>query len=323
MDPASYADVEGFTPRIRPRDLTEQLRCGATLSFEAIDELHQPLTELAEAFESCFHAGTKINIYAGWRALHGLDLHRDDQEIFILQLDGRKRWLLYGFNVDSVDRSELNSTSTPPPGAVFEEVLSSGDLLYIPRGCYHLAVPMNEPTLHLTISVKNPREIDLLEWLTERVRATGAADRDLPCVAGPEERERFSESFKKTLLEGLDADLVQQYLAEAGSNIPPRPSFTLPWSATPERLPRGHDFFIRSNLDPQSIANANGSVALRYRGHTYKFPHAMRWILEQLKYEAAVPMDRLIERVADRLDEETVRLLVSMLVKQSLVTIGV
>jgi hypothetical protein len=303
--------------------VTEQLRGGATLSFEALDELHEPLTRLAAAFERCFQAGTRMNIYAGWRAMHGLDLHRDDQEIFILQLDGRKRWLLYGFNVDGLDRRELDSTSVPPPGAVLDEVLSSGDLLYIPRGCYHLAVPMNEPTLHLTISVKNPRESDLLEWLTERVRATGAADRDLPCVAGPEERERFSENVKKTLLEGLSADLVQQYLTEAGSNIPPRPSLTLSWSATPERLPRGHDFFIRSNLDPQSIANANGSAAWRYRGHTYKCPQAMRWILEQLPYEAAVPMDRLIERVADRLDEQTVRLLVSTLFKQSLVTIGV
>ena len=103
LDPGTYADLGGFTPRIRARDVTDHLRRGATLSFDAIDEVHEPLTRLARAFETLFRGGTKINIYAGWRALHGLDLHRDNQEIFILQLDGRKRWLLYGFAVHSVD----------------------------------------------------------------------------------------------------------------------------------------------------------------------------------------------------------------------------
>src|SRR5436189_2672139 len=164
LDPVSYADLEGFTPRIRAKDVTDHLRRGATLSFDAIDELHEPLTRLAESFEAFFRGGTKINIYAGWRSLHGLDLHRDNQEIFILHIDGRKRWLLYGFSVDGVDRRDLSRTSVPPAGAVLDEILQPGDLLYIPRGCYHLAVPMNEPALHLTLGVKNPRGADLMQW---------------------------------------------------------------------------------------------------------------------------------------------------------------
>src|SRR5436190_18699530 len=44
LDPASYADLGGVTPRIRAKDVTDQLRRGATLSFDAIDELHEPLT---------------------------------------------------------------------------------------------------------------------------------------------------------------------------------------------------------------------------------------------------------------------------------------
>src|SRR5439155_1680851 len=159
LEPLSYADSGGDTPRIRPKDVTDHLRRGATLSFDAIDELHEPLTRLAESFEAFFRGGTKINIYAGWRAVHGLDLHRDKQEIFILQLDGPKRWLLYGSTVDGVDRSQLESTSVPPDGALLDEILRPGDLLYIPRGCYDLAVPMNEPTLHLTLGVKNPRDV--------------------------------------------------------------------------------------------------------------------------------------------------------------------
>jgi Cupin superfamily protein len=322
LDPASYADLGGYTPRIRPKDVTDHLRRGATLSFDAIDELHEPLKRLAESFEAFFRGGTKINIYAGWRGLHGLDLHRDDQEIFILQLDGPKRWLLYGPAVEGVDYSQLRSTSVPPSGALLDEILRPGDVLYIPRGCYHLAVPMNEVTLHLTIGVKNPREIDLLMWLVDRFRASGAGDRDLPCLADASERIRFSEQLRCALLTGLQTDLVGHYLSETGSNFKPRPSFNLPWSATPERLPAGRDFHITLNVVSRVVVKGDSHpIELTYRGRTYRFPHGMRWVIEQLQSPAPLPMGRLVEAVASRLDEETVRLLVAMLVKHELVDI--
>ena len=324
LDPASYADLGGFTPRIRARDVTDHLRRGATLSFDAIDELHEPLTRLAESFETFFHGGTKINIYAAWRAVHGLDLHRDNQEIFILQLDGRKRWLLYGHSIDGVDKSALRSSSAPPEGAVLDQVVRPGDVLYIPRGCYHVAVPMNEPALHLTVGVKNPRGMDLARWIAERLRASALADRDEPFLAGAAERLGFSDELRSALVKGLDADLVQQYLSETGSNMKPRPSFGLPWSATPEGLPPGRDFLV--TLSAHVVVNhdsAAGGLEVRDRGRTCRFPQSMRWILEQLDARAPLVMSGLIEALDGRLDEGMVRLLVEMLVKQDLVAISV
>jgi ribosomal protein L16 Arg81 hydroxylase len=326
LEPDSYADPGGFTPRIRTRDVTDHLRRGATLSFEAIDELHEPLTRLASSFETFFRGGTKINIYAAWRALHGLDLHRDNHEVFILQLEGRKQWLLYGFSVDGVDRNELRSRSVPPPGALFDEILQPGDLLYIPRGCYHVAVPMNEPTLHLTLSVKNPRGEDLVNWIVERLRVSDMADRDLPYLSGAAERLRYSEDVRATLLEGLGPDLVEQYFAETGSNLQPRPCFSLPWSATPDLLPPGRDFVLRLNGHPHAVVNGDsdaGPVELRCGAHRYRFPRSMQWIIEQLDDGASLPMSRLIEAVAGQLDEGMVRMLVGMLLRQDLVAIRV
>src|SRR5262249_37445624 len=144
-------------PRVRPHDLVAQLRCGATLSVGGLDELHTPLTQLAEAFEACFAGSTQINVYAAWRACHGLDLHRDDQDVFVLHLDGRKRWLLYGDSIEGMDRAELARASTPPAGAIADTILAAGDLLYVPRGSYHVALPLDEPALHLTVGVKTPR----------------------------------------------------------------------------------------------------------------------------------------------------------------------
>jgi ribosomal protein L16 Arg81 hydroxylase len=323
LDPATYADLDGFTPRIRSKDVTDHLRRGATLSFDAIDEVHAPLTQLSEQFERLFRGGTKINIYAGWRALHGLDLHRDNQEIFILQLDGRKRWLVYGFSIDGIDRGQLATTSVPPAGAVLDQVLQPGDLLYIPRGCYHLAVPMNEPTLHLTLGVKNPRAADLQRWMIDRERDTEVAQRDLPVFATADERLRYADEIRRMTFGNLDADLVEQYFLETGSNFKPRPSFSLPYSATPELLPPGDDFVVRLNDRVRAVADGSeaGPYRVRFGGRLLQFPRGMQWIVEQLDGGSPVPIRQLMGALDGRLDHETVRTLLAMLQQQGLIAV--
>jgi ribosomal protein L16 Arg81 hydroxylase len=324
LDPASYADCAGPTPRIRAKDVTNHLRRGATLSFDAIDELHWPVRHLAESFEALFRGSTKINAYAAWRALHGLDLHRDNEEIFILQLNGTKRWLLYGSSIDGVDRTELKNRSVPPAGALLDQILRPGDLLYVPRGCYHVALPMNEPVLHLTLGVRNPRGMNILQWMVDRFRASAIADRDLPGLAAPAERLQYSEELRSTLLEGLAPDLVEQYFSETDSNFTSRPSFNLPWSATPDLLPPGREFLIRLTTHSSRLANSPDVrvIELRCAGRRYRFPSSMQWVIEQLGDGAQVPMGRLLDALEARLDEGTVRLLVAMLVKSDLAAIS-
>jgi len=322
LDPASYADLDGYTPRIRAKDVTDHLRRGATLSFDAIDELHEPLTQLAESFESFFRGGTKINIYAGWRALHGLDLHRDNQEIFILQLDGRKRWLLYGFSIDGIDRSGLRDSSAPPQGAELDQVLQPGDLLYIPRGCYHVALPMNEPTLHLTLGVKNPRGADLLQWIVARLQPSELAARDLPFLAPAAERLDYAERLRASLVDGLSRDLVEQYFAETGSNLKPRPSFSLPWSATPELVPPGDGFLVglstRVRLCDESAA---GFCEIHAGSRALRFPRIMQSVAALLLERSPRTFRELVDGNGGGLDAEAVRLLVGLLVKEGLAEI--
>ena len=323
LDPARYADLTGFTPRVRAADVTEHLRLGATLSFDAIDELHEPLTRLAESVEGFFRGATKINAYAGWRrGVHGLDLHRDDQEIFILHLYGRKRWLLYGSSIDGIDRSGLAAGSTPPAGADFDDVLEPGDLLYLPRGCYHIAIPVEEPVLHLTMSVRNPRGVDLLRWAADRGRED-LGDTDVPTLGPGDARLEYSDRVRDALGGRFERDLVEQYLRESGSNLKPRPSFSLPWSATAEGLPPGDDFSVRLTAGNLTIVDAADAPAVDIRcgGRVYRLPRAVRAIVERLDGGAPQPFGELLDALSPPHDANTIRILLGMLVKHALIAV--
>ena len=84
------------TPKLKGAELARQLREGATLVLDAVDELSEPVEELAKGLELFFRERVQVNLYAGWQTSRGFDLHWDDHDVFVLQVTGRKRWSVYG-----------------------------------------------------------------------------------------------------------------------------------------------------------------------------------------------------------------------------------
>ncbi|HEV7892507.1 MAG TPA: cupin domain-containing protein, partial [Pyrinomonadaceae bacterium] len=175
-------------PRIKSSELTKQLREGATLVLDAVDELSEPVEELAVRLELLFREHVQVNMYAGWQTSRGFDLHWDDHDVFILQVAGRKRWSVYGETRRAPLVSDVEKAARPTCEPVWTATLEDGDLLYIPRGWWHVAEPLAEPTLHLTVGVHNRTGLDLLRWLSERMRASEAFRRDLPRASSQQER---------------------------------------------------------------------------------------------------------------------------------------
>mmetsp|Transcript_24929 Transcript_24929/g.48771 ORF Transcript_24929/g.48771 Transcript_24929/m.48771 type:complete len:561 (-) Transcript_24929:96-1778(-) len=97
------------------------------------------------------------NAYLTPANTQGFAPHYDDVDVYILQLEGRKRWRLYpARGPDDVlplySSQDLDPKELPEP--MLDTVLSPGDLLYAPRGTIHQAValPGGPASLHLTIS---------------------------------------------------------------------------------------------------------------------------------------------------------------------------
>ena len=307
-------------PRLNTAALTRELRDGATLVLDAADELHPPITRLAEALERVFRVRVQVNAYAGWRTSHGFDLHWDDHDVFVLQVAGRKEWKVYGETRKYPLARDVEPTAEPPKEPIWEGMLSDGDLLYIPRGWWHVATPLDEPTLHLTVGVNNPTGADFLAWFVDRLRSVEHVRRDIPHLSPAEDQRGFAKGLRDAIVNEWRPELVDEYIADLDAKSRPRPHMSLPWTATEQVVP-SEDFRFRwrGARNIQLTANgADGEVAINSNGRHWRFAAAARPLLELLITGRELTLSDL--RSSD-LDQETIRVFVKELVSNGLVVV--
>lgn len=313
-------------PRLLPVKVTEQLRQGATLVLDAVDELYQPLEELAQNLERTFHEHVQINMYAGWRTSRGFDLHWDDHDVLILQVAGRKRWSVYGMTRPYPLAQDSETNKRPTEGALWEETLNDGDLLYIPRGWWHVARPLEEPTLHLTVGIHNRTGLDLLRWLAERMRSSEILRMDLPRFASQMERAAHMRRLRDELLSAWGPDLLDQYYSDADAMAQPRPHLSLPWSATPELLPPGNDARVRLTA-PRPLdlkierQPEKGAIEFSCNGKRWRFAEDALIVLGPLADGRACSVSELCEVAKGRIEEQTVKAFLGELILHGLLAV--
>jgi ribosomal protein L16 Arg81 hydroxylase len=263
-------------------NLVKELAGGATLIFNACDEVHRPLRDLCEELERLFHHPVGVNLYAGWRRDNGFDTHWDRQETLILHLAGRKRWKvwkptrLFPFKDDVVDTSHKTAPGSEP---IWNDVLTPGALLSIPRGWWHVAYPMDEPCLHLTVTIRNHNGIDLLHWFADRMKASEAARMSLPVIGTAEERRAWLDRVFSDMSSAWGSNLFDEYLAHVDWKAVPRPQISLP--SEPDFRNNGtiqRDTLLKiAGVRPLHFIFDNGSALCRANGAEWKMdPEAAR-----------------------------------------------
>ncbi|MCA1630198.1 MAG: cupin domain-containing protein, partial [Acidobacteria bacterium] len=304
-------------------DLNSQLRDGATLVLDAVEELHAPLTALAESLELAFRERVQINLYAGWRTSRGFDLHWDDHDVFILQVAGRKRWRVYGETRPSPVANDVEPAPKPTRDPLWEDTLEDGDLLYIPRGWWHVAFPLDEPTLHLTVGVHKRTGLDLLRWLSENLRASETFRRDLPRDASPTEQAAHVERLREELSARFDSDTLIEFFREQDANAEPRPRLSLPHSATTRLSLPAAGALVRLNAPrPLDFEVSGDELSFSCNKKRWRFDARALTVLRALDERRECRVAELCAAAAGGgLEESTVRTFVGELILHGLVAI--
>lgn len=129
-----------------------------------------------------------------------LDLHYDEMDLLILQVDGAKRWLIYEDPVPDPVLGMPLVESDPSAQPLLEVVHRAGDWLLLPAGYRHHCETQGDRSLHLAMGLfplTAPRALDLI--MRDMV-----ADRDArrPIRAVGDEAEA---ALKRRLIERIEA----------------------------------------------------------------------------------------------------------------------
>jgi hypothetical protein len=309
----------GTIPRLLPGPLAKQLRDGATLVVDAVEELSDPVGDLAARLEHDLREHVQVNAYASWGTTHGFDVHWDDHDVFVLQVAGRKRWRIHGPTRPFPMHRDVAAPARPAGDPVAGHTLVDGDVLYVPRGHWHDVSAVGEPALHLTFGFAPATGVDLAAWLADRLRADERFRRDLPRFAPAAERAALAATLAEALGELLGPDTVDRFLADRDANAPARPWVGLPWSARPELLPPADEAEVRL-LTPRALVERrdDGTVALLAAGRRLVFGDPAGPVLEALLDGCPRPMKALFDVPGSALDPATVRGLLAELAANGL-----
>jgi ribosomal protein L16 Arg81 hydroxylase len=204
---------------------------GATLILNQCEEAYVPLRDLCSQLERLFHVRVYANVYAAFRADRGFDVHWDDQDTFILQVYGRKHWQMweptrtFPFRDDVVDTSPRTRPTGPPS---WDGVLEQGSLLSVPRGWWHVAYPLDEPSLHLTITIKNLTGIDLLTWMVHQLKSSDHARMAVPFLEPPETQKTWLNTLWSDLENAWSPDFIGSFILDQDRRARSRPMVSLP-----------------------------------------------------------------------------------------------
>lgn len=157
--------------------LWKQFHAGATLVLQALQRTWEPIGEFSSALSRELGNPVQANAYITPPQNQGFDDHYDVHDVFVLQIEGTKRWVIHAPVFDAplrdqpwTDRREaVGRAAQSDP--VIDAVLEPGDALYLPRGWLHAATAQGEVSIHLTLGIHNWTRYGVAEQLAQAALA--------------------------------------------------------------------------------------------------------------------------------------------------------
>ncbi|MFP3907386.1 MAG: JmjC domain-containing protein [Acidimicrobiales bacterium] len=145
--------------------LRQALARGATLLVNDLQDSLPAIGALARSLEQATGDPVRVMAYASWRPVQAFPTHADADHVVIVQVAGEKHWEVFG--------QERGDTTLRWSG-----IVRAGEVLFVPRGCFHRVRGTDQPSLHLRFGLFARTGLDV----AEAVAATMARD---PKVRAP------------------------------------------------------------------------------------------------------------------------------------------
>jgi ribosomal protein L16 Arg81 hydroxylase len=308
----------GNSPRLDCGRLVALLADGATLVLQGMEDIAPKVRALSLSFRDALQARTHVNLYAGWRSDNGLDLHWDPHEVMVLQLHGRKRWQIFRPTQDYP--LDTGVPAKPAGAAAWDGMLNAGDVLYLPRGWWHVAYPVNEPSMHLTFGIAPMHGLHLLNWMTMKLRGSAHLRRNLPLHR--DARQAHMAEIRAVVMDALNDGAVDDFLQEAGEHVHGSAPLRLPQAPYDQAAPLRDDSLIRLASAPHLLLKDQADkVSFNAYGKNYSVPLYVKPALALLSDRRAISLAELCAAVKDQEAAANLKRGLAMLVTAGVVVV--
>ncbi|WP_199539135.1 cupin domain-containing protein [Desertihabitans brevis] len=242
--------------------LWRHLADGATLVLQALHRTWAPVNDLCARLGADLGHPVQANAYITPPQNRGFSDHYDVHDVFVLQVEGSKRWIIHEpvhpdplRNQPWTDRRPAVEQAARGEAAL-DTVLEPGDVLYLPRGWLHAAEAQGAVSIHLTLGIhiwtRYAVAEQLLQAALQRLQADPEMRATLPM--GPLEVEAEAERVRERLTAALaEADPAPALQRVQRSQTRPGPLGPLAQLAALETLSEGTPLRLRPALDARLV----------------------------------------------------------------------
>ena len=159
------------------------------------------------------------DVYAGLIVTSGKDgafkLHYDFEDLIIVQAEGTKRWQIYGPAVSNPVRGMPRPTPPDSP-PIFDEVLQTGDILFVPAGNWHHCEAGPGRSVHFSVFMLPPTGWHGVKRIIAPLIVEELFRTPLTRLAGPSELAALEADIKNRVIEKINQLKLDEIIAKWG-----------------------------------------------------------------------------------------------------------
>ena len=192
--------------------LDEFLAKGFSVVIVHLDQHVPALGGLCADIKSRLSEGAHVGVVVtSGTAAGAFQIHFDPEDLLILQLEGTKRWQVFGPAVPNPLRGMLKRPK-PETEPVFDEVLEPGDMLFVPAGNWHHCENGFGTSVHLGVFFMPPAGWHALKLLIEPLLEEEDFRVPLTRLEDPAALEAMEARFKARLTERVNELKLSTFL---------------------------------------------------------------------------------------------------------------
>jgi hypothetical protein len=281
--------------------------------------------ELCQFLSSEFSASVQVNVYLTPPNEQGLATHYDTHDVFVLQVEGVKRWRLYRDQIPLPLAGQPHRKDEADPWELLEELkLHAGDAIYIPRGFGHDAVALGATSLHMTVGIVPVTWATvLIEAVEDAVKCHPDFRKSLPLgFANDAQKRAAAEDLLMELVDKFRRNLRPAPIIDNAAEIalqsmrPALEGHLLDLNRS-QAVDVGTRLLRRPGIDV-TLSAADDKVCLRFHGKVIRLPSVVE---QDLKFVTAHECEFTAAHLPGDLDDASRLTLVRHLITEGLVTI--